>query len=116
MKYLKTNLKHAKRIITICSLAFISLTSCSGDDGPGKAACASGLWIQSVQAELTAWTDAIQAYNSDPTDENCQKYKSTGQKYINALDSVKACVPNQSLADFEDSLEEAKTEISNISC
>jgi len=91
MKYLKTNLKHVKLIITICSLAFMSLTSCSGDDGPGKAACAS-------------------------TTENCQKYKSTGQDYISALDSVKDCVPNQSLADFEGALDEAKTEINNISC
>ena len=116
MKYLKTNLKHVKLIITICSLAFMSLTSCSGDDGPGKAACASGLWIQSVQAELNAWTAAAEAYGSDPTTENCQKYKSTGQDYISALDSVKDCVPSQSLADFEGALDEAKTEINNISC
>ncbi len=106
-----------KLIIACCCIAFMSLTSCGGsDDGPAKVDCANGLWTQSVQTEFSAWSAATQAYGSNPTPENCQKYKSAGQAYINALDSIKKCVPTGSIADFEESLEEAKTEINAIPC
>jgi len=106
-----------KRLCVTCCIAVVILTSCGGsDDGLGQSDCTNALWVKSIQTELNAWTTAAQTNVSDPSPENCQKYKSTGQDYINALDRIKDCVPNQSLADFEDSLEEARTEINNIPC
>lgn len=114
ISYLSNNQKLSS--IAYCVVLMV-LISCGGsDDGPAKADCVNGLWVQSIQSELSAWSAATQAYGTDPTTENCQKYKSTGQDYIKALDRIKACVPNQGLADFEESLEEAKTEINEIPC
>ncbi len=127
MKYSKANLKNkkvisffsnkAKLTMVSCCIVLTALTSCSSnDDEPALADCGNGLWTLSVQTELKAWTTAIQAYSTDPTPANCQKYKSTGQAYINALDKIKQCVPAGSLTDFEQSLKEAKTEINALSC
>ena len=127
MKYLKTKLENRKvipffkskiKLTTVsCCIAFMALTSCGGsDDGPAKADCANGAWIQSVETELNSWVAATQAYGADATSENCQKYKSAGQAYINALDKIKECVPTISIANFEEALEEAKESLSEIPC
>jgi len=125
MTHLKLKTKHKnmnfnnslKLTKVVFFITLLVLTSCGGsDDSLAQADCAGGLWTQSIQTELNAWSAAIQAYSANPSSSNCQKYKSTGQDYINALDRVKACVPNQSLNEFENSLKEARTQISDISC
>jgi len=102
-------------LISSC-IAFVALTSCGGDDDSGAANCGNGLWTLSVRSELNNWFSAAQAYAGDQTTINCQNNKSAGQAYIKALEGIKACVPNLSLADFEQALEEAKIEINAISC
>ncbi len=127
MKYSKTNLKNkkvisffsnkAKLTMVSCCIAFMSFTSCGGnDDESALVDCGSGLWTLSVQTELTAWVTATQTYASDPTPANCQGQKNAGQAYIESLDKIKKCVPSGSLANFNKALEEAKTEINALSC
>jgi hypothetical protein len=125
MKTLKSNFK--KKVIpffaikvklTLLSscIAIMTLTSCGADDDSIAADCGIGLWTLSVQSELNNWLTASQAYAQDPTPMKCQNNKAAGQAYINALEGIKACVPNLGLADFEQALEEAKVEINAISC
>lgn len=126
MKTLKTNLKNKKAMSFLSNIVKQTLlsscviimlfTSCGGDDDSGGVNCNNGLWTQSVQEELSAWLEASQTYAQDQTTANCLNNKNAGQAYITALENIKECVPTVSLLDFEDAIEEARVEISAITC
>ena len=126
MKTLKTNLKNknsmsffankVKQTLISSCVVFILLTSCGSDDSSSDVNCSNGLWTQSVQTELNAWIEASQTYAQDQTTVNCQNNKSAGQAYISALEKIKKCVPNTSLVDFDEAIDEARVEINAITC
>lgn len=127
MKTLKTNVKNKKSIsfltkkvtrTLISSCVVIMLfTSCGGGgDSSNDVNCNNGLWTQSVQTELSAWLEASQTFALEQTTANCLSNKSAGQSYITALEKIKECVPNLSLLDFEEAINEARFEISAITC
>ena len=78
--------------------------------------CLNGSWIQDVSADLEKWSSASGTYAEEPTEENCNSYKSAINAYLTALNQVKDCVPGSSLSDFDGSLDEAKQELSEIDC
>jgi len=110
------NIFSKTRIILL--LLTVTLISCSSDDDDDSttADCGNGAWTLSVQSELNAWIAAGQAFGADPSLANCNSYKSAGLAYIDALDEIRECVPNVSLADFNEALDEANAEIDAISC
>jgi len=87
--------------------------NCSKDN---PTSCLDGSWIQDVSFDLEKWTAAANTYGEEPTEENCNSYKSAINGYLNALDKIKKCVPTGSLADFNESLKEAKQELSENDC
>ncbi len=78
--------------------------------------CLNGNWIQDVSTDLEKWSAAATSYSEEPTEENCNSYKSALNGYLTALNKVKKCVPGSSLSDFDGSLDEAKQELSEIDC
>lgn len=98
-----------------CIIFTVSLIGCS-KNGPLGSDCINGTWIENVQVELNAWSEALRSYSDDPTKENCEKQKQAGLAYISALENVKNCVPTLSLADFNDSIKEAEDEINETPC
>lgn len=78
--------------------------------------CLNGSWIQEVSSDLEKWTAAANTYGEEPTEANCNSYKSAINGYLNALNQIKNCVPSSSLSDFDGSLDEAKQELSEIDC
>lgn len=78
--------------------------------------CANANWVQEISNELEPWSSASSEYATDPTKANCDKYKSTGKKYLEALSKVKKCVPGGSLKEFNQSIADAKAELDETDC
>jgi len=111
-----TNFHLTKNItLTILIIATLSLTSC-GKDGPLGSNCLNGSWLENVETELNAWTEAIRSYNDDPSKANCENQKKAGLDYVKALEDVRDCVPTISTADFNDSIKEAEDELNATIC
>lgn len=92
--------------------ALVLFTNCS----KSPVGCLNGSWIQDVSTDLEKWSAALNTYSEEPTEENCNSYKSALNGYLSALNGIKKCVPGSSLSDFNGSLDEAKQELSEIDC
>ncbi len=112
---MKNRITTSKFLIS-CFIIFIGFTSCSKDSILNPDRCLNGSWIQEVEKELNAWVAATNTYGEDPTKANCEKYKSAGVDYLNALDKIKKCVPSVSLSEFNQAINEAKQELNTTSC
>ena len=98
---------------TILSIFFLMLfVNCTKN----PVSCLNGSWIQDVSSDLEKWSAATTTYSEEPTEANCNSYKSALNGYLTALNQVKKCVPGSSLSDFNGSLDEAKQELSEIDC
>ncbi len=110
-------IKKSKIILLILLISILGLSSCGGSDVVGAALnCNSSNWVQEVEKELNDFSNAAMDYGNDPTNENCDKYKKAGLKYIEALGSVKKCVVKSGLSGFNQALDEAKKSINEIQC
>lgn len=111
-------LMNKTKILSIaCFAAFASFTACSKDSPLNpNGNCGNGNWAVQVQKEITNWSNASAAYSNDPTLANCNKYKSAGKKYLDALDGIKNCVPGTNANEFKEAIQEAKDELDESSC
>ncbi len=101
-----------------CAIALCSSTSCSGDDGDDLAAndCANTAWTQLVSDEATAYTNALLAYNENPTEENCNTVKTFANAYLEALRDIADCIPQTSQTEVNQAIDEAKEDVDNDLC
>ncbi|MDO6516312.1 hypothetical protein [Zobellia uliginosa] len=79
--------------------------------------CAGGgIWSQNILDETAALSVAGQAYQEDPTVENCAKYKAAAKDYLNALKGWADCVPGTNKAEYDQAIKEAKEDIDKDGC
>jgi len=97
------------------SLCLIGIVSCGGDDTPAGPAC-SVFWGTELQNELNAIVTAGTAYADDPSDANCNAYKSAYQAYISALRPYGDCaaLTGQNRTDFNQALNDAENELATL--
>lgn len=96
-----------------CFALFV--TSCSKDGDVGLAPC-SGAWATDLQGELTALFNTGAAFGTDPSDANCNAYKSAYQDYINALKPYGNCatLTGQNHTDWKEAVAEAEAEVATL--
>ncbi|MDB2606959.1 hypothetical protein N9Y48_04210 [Zobellia sp.] len=104
-------------LLAVCGVAFALTYSCS-DDNPLNPAgdCFGGNWVDGYADELQAWSDAAEAYNENPTVDNCSDYKSAALAYFDAVSDIYNCIPTVSRAEIDEELKEAKAEIDAQDC
>jgi hypothetical protein len=71
-------------VIVVC----LGMGSCKKDKDDAIN-CAS--WSTEIQAESTAFSNAVMAYGASQTAANCTALKTAGQAYVNALNSFSSC-------------------------
>jgi len=70
-----------------------------------------------ISDELTAFSNAASAFSSNPSEENCLKYKEAGADYIDALKEYRNCPWTGVDRDqYDADLEEAEDEIASLDC
>lgn len=118
MKTLKiiTNLLIKKSILAASILLVAILISCDPTDALKLDNSCGDNWSKEVQDEVNAYNKALNAYGADPTTQNCNEVKKTGNKYIDALKGVEKCVPTVSKKDWEKALEESRKQLNELSC
>ncbi len=90
------------------------VTSCS-KDGDGITPC-SVAWGTELQDELSAFATAGAAFGADPSDANCNAYKSALQDYINALKPYGNCatLAGQSRIAWQEAVAEAEADVATL--
>ncbi|MBJ2173978.1 hypothetical protein JBL43_07000 [Aureibaculum sp. A20] len=112
------NLKKINKLLLITGILTLGflISSCDPTDVLKLDNNCENNWTTEVQDELTAYGNAISAYSTDPTPENCNDLKKAGNNYIDALKDVEKCVPTLNQADWKKALEESKAQINETSC
>ena len=112
--------KHMTRsntlLITLL-ITFMGVTGCGGSDDDGdfnNTDCTN--WSEQYLAQANAYSEASNAYATDPTLANCQNYKAAGLNFIEALEGVVDCVPNANREGFLDDIEQYKEQINATDC
>lgn len=110
-----------KMYLGLIAALILGLSSCKKDDDSGTTTpagpCANYTnWATGFQAELTAMTNAAQAYATDPTTANCEAYKAAANDYIDALEGVRTCVAASQLTAYNTSIQQARDAINALSC
>lgn len=100
------------------AIALLSTIACDEDNPLNPLdVCADAVgWTEAVSTELNAYNQASQAYNEEPTSENCAAVKTSAKNYFDALGDALECVPSASRADIDSAIKEAKDEVDRESC
>ena len=91
-----------------------AIVGCSKDDGIGAAGCTN--WSEKYLSQAEAYSNASVAYSNDPSVSNCNKLKTEGLNYVNALEGILKCVPTVNLAGYNADISELKAEINSTAC
>lgn len=104
--------------ISIITIAMIGIIGCGGSDDPISAAlnCGSGNWFAQIENQTVNYSKAANDYSDDPTNENCEKYKSAGLEYVKAFKGIVKCVPGSSKNAYDEAFAELNGEINDIDC
>lgn len=106
----------SKQIFLISFLAFMVLGS-MGCKKNTAAGC-SAAWGSELSNQITAVTNAAQAYSANPTQENCLAYKAAAQAYVDALAPYGNCAtltgPDRDA--WQDALNNAQQGVDDIDC
>jgi len=102
--------------ISILTIIAIGVLSCK-DDIVDNNDC-SGAWANELSAEITAMSNAAQAYGTNPTTENCLAYKSAAQAYVNGLEPYGNCatLTGQNRIAWQNAIDEAKQDVEDFAC
>jgi len=96
----------------VCIICLFVLFSCKKDD-PVNCSVA---WATDLQNEITAISNATQAYFMDQSDENCNALKAAYQDYIDALKPYGNCttLTGQDRIEWQNALNEAEDDIATM--
>jgi|SRR5699024_4468541 len=100
-------------IFLLLSLGFF--TSCS-KSSPSK--CGENFFLYTaVSDEVQAFSQAALAYSENPTESNCEKYRTAVHNYITALESWEDCAKEYGeIEDWRQSLKEAREDADQMDC
>ena len=105
----------------ILLLAFAAMVSCKEekkDDNntPNNNVGCNYVWSERLADEAAALSQAASAYASDPTTANCEAYRQALLDYLNEADNVIDCVPQASLAQYQQAVDAAKASANSLQC
>lgn len=108
-------LSYFPHVLIICLLG---LSACGGgedDDGGGDC---NYSWAAGVEAELSAITSAATDFSTDPSEANCNKYKSAIQAYITKLRPYGDCtlLTGVNRTNFQNALSQWETSVGALDC
>ncbi|WP_236980622.1 hypothetical protein [Membranihabitans maritimus] len=105
-----------KLLFGVFFLISIVAVSCSKDDK--NVDCHSGFVLaEATQDELQQYSQTVQTYAANPTEENCEKFRSAALSYIDALESYEQCAIDAGQgASYQQSIDEARDGINTLSC
>jgi len=105
-----------KQIFLISFLTIVVLGSwgCKKSSTPG----CSAAWASELSSQVTAVSNAAQAYAANPTQENCLAYKAAFQAYIDALKPYGNCaaLTGQDKDAWQAALDNAQQSLDNLDC
>lgn len=109
------------------ALLFITLpllfTACGDDeDGSGAGAltpfgrpCTTVGFSEALNEAVTNLSNAATAFSMDATTANCEAYRNAANAYLDTVEDFEDCAAiNQ--AEFQQSLEDAREAVADISC
>lgn len=101
-----------------CSAILMGLSNgCSKSSPLNPEACdGNSSWAERIQSEIADWSAAITTYSNDPTAANCEKYKTAGVNYLDALEGIRGCVLGASQKAFNEAIDEAKKDLAASDC
>jgi len=103
--------------ISFLAIIFVGSWSCNKDDDDNGNTCSTA-WANELSVQITAMTDAAQAYSLDPTYENCIAYKAAAQAYVDALAPYGNCaaLTGQARVAWQQALDDAQQSVNDIDC
>ncbi len=106
----------SKQIFFISFLAIFVLGSW-GCKKNTVAGCSTA-WATELSNEITALSNAAQAYSANPTMENCLAYKAAAQAYVDAIAPYGDCatLSGQDRVAWQESLDDAQQSVDDIDC
>lgn len=106
-----------KQIFFFSTLAIMILGSWSCNKSNDPAGCSTA-WATDLSNEITALSNAAQAYAVDPSQQNCLAYKSAMQAYIDALEPYGNCasLTGQSRTEWQNAINDAQQSIDDMNC
>ena len=114
MKTIKT---HKSNLVIKCymMLMIIVTMSCGSDDADIDN-CANNAWVDIFSNEAQAYSNALLAYQDNPTAGNCNNVKSAAVNYLEALRDALDCVPTANRAEVNEAINEAQDEVNSEDC
>lgn len=108
-------MKYNKLFILIGLFLFLGLGSCSKKD---KETPCSNAWATDLQANMTAITNAFQAYAANQTPATCNTLKNAYQAYIDAMEPYGNCatLTVQEKSAWNTALADAKAGLAAFTC
>jgi len=104
-----------KILILVSFMGATLLTSCDGDDvSDALGYDCDGNWEEAYDTYYADISAAAAAYSSNPTTENCNTYKQSVERYINAIDDLEDCYPGQYEGDWDEYIKEAREELNSL--
>lgn len=109
-------IKSVKIILTMSVLAGFLSYSCGVEDINNELLGCNTNWLIQVEPALNEITATSTAFQNEPTQANCENHSAAWLNYIDELEDVLECVPENSQQDFDEALEEARTGFNNVDC
>jgi hypothetical protein len=110
----------SKSILFISFLAIMAVGSwsCNKDNDDDNGNGCSTAWATELSNQITAMSNAAQAYALDPSYENCLAYKAAAQAYVDALAPYGNCAAliGQSRIAWQQALDDAQQGVDDIDC
>ena len=108
-------MKNLKLVITALSLLFFSV-ACSVDKLIEKLDdCDENALFEDAMVEKAFYQNAVDAYASEQSKENCNELKVSGNAYVNAVQKYIDC-SNEGKAQIKQELKDAKNALSEWNC
>ena len=96
-------------LVVSCTFIF----SCGKNSAVG---CGNNLYGE-LGNEINGLSEALNVYSADPSEANCEKYKSALGAYFNAFEGLRGCYGvGASKADFDAAVKEAQDDLDDWEC
>jgi len=94
--------------------SLVLISSC-GKDAVSPDLCNATIFNDEVNSKIVVWQEAASEYVNDPSVANCNKYKTTGQAWLDAIRTYEGCATLYTQT-WRESVDEAKAELAALSC
>lgn len=105
-----------KNLFTFLIILFacVFVSSC-GKDAVTPDACNATVFNDEINPKLAAWQEAASEYINDQSVTNCNKYKSTGQEWLESIRRYETCATLYTQS-WREAVDEAQAELAALPC